>query len=83
MKGCERCGAQAPAAETACPVCGLALRTARPADPIPVRRHGTVPRPPMELMVPADAAGAVSVAALGLGALGTALIAAGIGYLLW
>lgn len=87
MTGCDRCGAQALAGETACPVCGLALRADGPAvrdrPHIPVRRHGRVPPPPREMVASPQAVAPVSIAALGLGALGTALIVSGIGYWLW
>ncbi|RYY48420.1 MAG: hypothetical protein EOO24_67455 [Comamonadaceae bacterium] len=88
MTGCDRCGAQALASEAACPVCGLELRRSGVPLPgstpqIPVRRHGTMPHPPMEMMGGRDDTGAVGLMAFGLGGLGAALIAAGIGYWLW
>jgi hypothetical protein len=82
MTGCDRCGAQALAVETMCPVCGEELRTHGTAG-IPVRRHGVAPPPPMEMLAAPEPTGRVSLPALGLGMLGTGLIAAGLGLWLW
>lgn len=86
MMGCDRCGAQALPGEPACPVCGAGLPAStagrrRDAPDIPVRRHGKAPRPPAELLAPER--GAASLLALGLGALGVALLVGGLGYWFW
>ena len=87
MMGCDRCGAQALAGESACPVCGLGLgmvagRGEQEAPSIPVRRYGTVPPLP-GVFDPAQDERAPSRTGLALAVLGAALIAAGIASWLW
>lgn len=91
MMGCDRCGAQALAMETTCPVCGAGLKgpsgagrgQAGQALHIPVRRHGKMPPPPAEILALPGERAAISLMPLLLGALGASLIAGGLGYWLW